>query len=163
MTHFGLSTHQNKVCCHCRDRCLLPFPTLWISFQTFVRNIGRKVPDWATIQMSCMLSLEKMKVLIFIGCSCVRFQKMNMKIIYRICANRTPLLIRIPGCPFWVHCGYFVESLAKNSLIFDEFLLKMTIVHGQKLLYFNGTPVFYLRRYNNKDAKSIFRLIIFNQ
>ena len=59
-----------------------------------------------------------------------------------------PLLIRTPGCPFWVHYGSFCGKWGKYNSIFDEFSMIMTIVHSQKLLYFNRKPALYLCGYS---------------
>ena len=39
----------------------------------------------------------------------------------------------------------FGEKSSKKTVIFDDFLLKLTSVHGLKIQYFNRMPSFYSR------------------
>ena len=69
---------------------------------------------------------------------------------YRIHANRTPHLMKMPGDTFldapW---SFLVKKVCKFYSTLGQNLSKMTIVRNQKLLNSNRTPALYLRGYGS--------------
>ena len=75
------------------------------------------------------------------------WQDFFVKVGYRIPAYRTPLLIRTPWAPIWAYYGHFWQIFITIYSFSDKKCLKMTIVYFPKMLDFNRTPAFYMRRY----------------